>query len=731
MGASGGRNRRRGSSYTRKAGAPNGHLPAETRQVAAAAEEAVERAKADNLSMQPRFAAGAKPDVFYGNVNRWLVMADLQEPSYSPDSRRRDTWLRNFWRLEPHLAGVMNSVVALDKNRGWSLTGGRNQIYRLTAILHAAESAPGLDGWRNFLSSQALSYYATDMGTICETGRDGPGGPLRALYHTDSARCRLTGIPDTPLEYTPSTTVGKRGGPQAWPMGSYFRVASMPSDDEQYNGLGFGAASRVLELAKLMVAVFRKDSESLGARMPDGLLLLQGIQQSQWEDALADREAKMSAKEREYFGGVFVLASAGIDQVDAKLLALKQLPENFNLQTFTDLLMFSYALAFGYSPREFWPVSSGSLGSGTESEMQDDNSSGKGESDFILNFQERLQDDMPETAWFEFDQRDSKNDLEQLGILSAKADFVSKMSNLSSNGQILLPIERIMELSVEQGLIPEDWAAVEGDMIADDTQGEELDRWRHMARNNPRVQRAIMRYPDEPIVRYNWPSGRTVTLWQNATDMQRRRAWPAARARVAESVRLSRSIERAAKALESAPAEMELDDMKATEFLERMQAIVGSGGAIQRGQQGGGAPLVIQQGADGQLRLIGAEPAPAPNVTVNIDTDGLGRSIAAALSNLPTPQVSITNQVPQAAAPTIEITNQVPAARPPEIRVDVPKQTVDVHLDAPVVNVTTPTPIVNIENVIEQGPERERAHFTVNYDSSGRPVSVDKTGTAS
>lgn len=721
--ASPGRNRRR-AAYTRKAGA-NGHVTPETRAAGAVAEQAVERAKADTLSMQPRFAAGAKPDVFYGNVNRWLVMADLQEPSYSPDSRRRDTWLRNFWRLEPHLAGVMNSVVALDKNRGWSLTGGRNQVYRLTAILHAAESAPGLDGWRNFLSSQSLSYYATDMGTVCETGRDGEGGPLRALFHTDSARCRLTGLSDTPLEYNPSTTVGRRGGPQPWPLGSYFRVASMPSDDEQYNGLGFCAISRVLELAKLMVAVFRKDSEMLGARMPDGLLLLQGIQQSQWEDALADREAKMSAKEREYFGGVFVLASAGIDQIDAKLLALRQLPDNFNLQTFTDLLMFSYALAFGYSPREFWPVSSGALGTATEAETQDNNSTGKGESDFILNYQERLQDDLPETAWFEFDARDSKGDMEVLAIQSAKADFVDKMSKLSSSDGVLLPPERIMELAAQQGLVPEDWLAIEGDIMADDTQSEELERARHMARSNPRVQRAIARYPDEPIVRYSWPSGRTMQLWDSAADMQRRRAWPAAHARIRESVRLSRSIERAAAALESAPAEMELDDVKATEFLERMQAIMGGGAAIQR--SAGGAPLVMLQGPDGQLRVMGSEPGPAPSVNVTIDTAGLGQAIADSLANMPAPVVNITNQVPQAAAPTVEIINQVPAARPADIHISTPKPAVTVNVKAPTVNVTNPEPVINVENVI-QAPVYEKAHFTVQYDSSGRPISVDKTG---
>lgn len=722
-------------SHNRRRHAPRTFARLSTAQTQAL--EQVERAKDATLSQQPRFNPVAPtPDVFYSDVSRWLTFADLQEPQYVPISWQRDQWLRKFWRLEPHLAGVVNQVVALDKNRGWSMTGGRNQVYRMTDILHNAQASPALIGWRNYFSSQALSYYATDMCTVTEKGTEGVAGPLRALYHVDSARCTLRADPDFPLQYAPAN-----GKPKNWASDTFFRCVSMPHDDETYNGLGFCAISRVLELAKLMVAIFRKDSELLGARMPEGLLLLQGIQQSQWDDAMADREAKLTAKERKFFGGVFVLATAGVDQVDAKLVALRQLPENFNLGTFTDQLMFAYALTLGYSPREFWPVSSGALGTATEAETQDANSTGKGESDFILNYQEQLNNEMPESILFEFDTRDSKGDLELIQILQAKADFIQSMAALGSSVTLpnpaasapptqelppggsdtlsggsstleggnapvppppstitstvpLITPEHILELAVEQELIPEEWLTVPQDTTSTDVEGNELARWRDSARTSPRVQRALQRFPNEPIIRYHYPTGREYVLWEGAADYRRRRSWTGFTATRRELDRLTRAIEQARVPALPAPAAPAPPSL--------IQVISGSDGqAIVQRSLEKPAPPQVNVNVDSQPLadaianiprglsvadivtalgpLIAALPRPVdtaalatamarliPPPTPAFDYQELARALATALasslSKLPAAQVTV--QVPPQAAP--QVTVNVPETPAPE-----------------------------------------------------------------
>lgn len=466
--------------------------------------EIVERAlsAAAEVSRQPRF----EPGEVYQSVLRWVTNASLQEPPYVADSRKRDSWLRRFWRTEPHLAGVLDSVTAIDKNRSWTLTGGRNQVARYQRVLRESE---GGQGWRYFASEQSLSYYTADIGAIAEVGRDGEDGPLRALFHVDSARCRLVGNPEQPLEYRPARSVGDV---QRWGDGDFFRCVSLPDGDEELFGLGYCALSRCLELAKLMVAVYQHDLEKLGAHAPKGLLLLRNISQNQWNDAMTVRDATLNNREQQFYGAVSVLASMGPDEIDAKLVALSQLPDGFDLEVFTNQLMYGYALCFGYDPIEFWPVDSGALGRGRETEIQHKKATGKGGMDFALTFQDHLQRELPEALAFVYEERDQTGHLLEAEVAMAWANVANV---LYQNGVGILTQEQVKSLLVDKGIIPSAWTETEEDVQAEaGDDGIEKDR----LLQNPAVQRAVMAYADEPIVRYRWPDNRVEVLWERGAD---------------------------------------------------------------------------------------------------------------------------------------------------------------------------------------------------------------------
>ena len=477
-------------------------MDSETKQALDGVDGAIQRAKSDNVSRQPRF----DPEQTYYATLRWLQDATLDEPEYVADSRKRDGWLRRFWRAESHLAGVVNSVVAIDKNRSWTLIGGRNQVNRYNAILRDAENG---QGWRHFTSQQALAYYTADIGAISEIGRDGEGGPLRALYTVDQVRCKLTGNVAYPLEYKPARGLGKA---QKWKQDEFFRCVSLPDSDEELLGLGYCAVSRCLELAKLMVAVYQHDQEKLGARAPKGLLLLKGIAQKQWEAAMEVRTASLNNAEQEYFGAVAILASTGPDEIDAKLVALSQLPDGFDLKTFTDLLMYGYALAFGYDPIEFWPVAAGALGRGRETEIQHRKATGKGGMEFALALQDQLQRELPDTLSFEFEQRDASGEMLDAAVAKAWADVADV---LYQKGEGILDREQVKSLLAERGVIPPEWTALEEDSVAT-AEDDRTDRQRLL--ESPQVQRSILRYPNEPIVRYRWPQNRIETLWERGVE---------------------------------------------------------------------------------------------------------------------------------------------------------------------------------------------------------------------
>jgi len=523
----------------------------------------IERSLPDkNFSKQPRFAPDASPTEFFLSLLDWWKTADPdKEPPYNPVSSKRDEYLRNHVARNPNIAGIVNSVIAIDKNRGWRMVGGRNQVARFTDLCHSFEAAPGIRGWRPGISFASKSFWEANMGFVVELGRDGEDGPIRRLYNVDPVRCKLTGDVDRPLEYSTGKTKEKR----YWRESDFFRGASNISNDEKLHGLGHCAVDRSLTLSKLMLALYEHDFEQMGAKAPRGLLLLQGISETSWNKAMQARSASLDAIGYEYYGALAVLASAA-KTVDAKLIALSSLPQSFNMREFMDMLMYGFALCFGYDPSEFWPVQFGAIGRGTETEVQHEKATGKGRLDFPLTFQEQFQEFLPPTLEFKFDQRDEKGDLLHASVNQAWVNVVDKMyqSGLKENAP-LISLEEARVLLADYGVLPRSWAPT--DVIDKSDQGEveppdevkdkdededededekELEKesnppkpddmqvrtvtkrlklLQEELKQRPYIWRCAETFPAEPIVQYNYPANTMIMLWERADEILARSVW--------------------------------------------------------------------------------------------------------------------------------------------------------------------------------------------------------------
>lgn len=472
--------------------------------------EQISRASED--SRQPRFKSRGDmvTYIWHTLLDKWTKDTIQNVPDYTPSSRTLDKWLSDFWRTETLLSGVVANVVSIDKNRGWNLTGGRNQVARFTRVLRGVE---GGSGWRRFASLQSESFWTTNIGSISEIGRLGRDGPLGALYHVDPTKCELTGSIKEPLKYYPS-----QGKPQRWAPGDFMRSTSLPMIQEEYRQLGFCAVMRAVQFAILMVAIYRHDREMLFSLMPKGLLLMSGIDEQDWEDAMEANAERLSAKEREFYSGLSIFFSGSMGDIDAKLVSLSQLPHGFDMESWVNLLMYGYALVFGYDPREFWPVSGGSLGTGKESEIQAMKATGKGGLDFALTYQDNLQRELPPTLLFEFEQRDAFGEASEYEAIRAFAEAVNEMAAPSGPGQMetLSPEQRRI-LYAERGFIPDEWTITEEDVTATDVESVERDR----LLSQPQILRACEAYTDEPIIRlsWHWHKGMSVkTLWRSGAE---------------------------------------------------------------------------------------------------------------------------------------------------------------------------------------------------------------------
>lgn len=471
------------------------------------AMERLERAREETLSRQPRLGAPVDRARMFSSVYRWLQDERHNQPVYKVDSRDRDKWLSKVWMREPHIAGVVNSVISIDRNRDWSLTGGRNVVNRYNNILRNAEDG---EGWRYFAGRAALSFYTSDLGAVTEVGREGEGGPSRAFYNVDPARCYLTGNMDTPLSYSPLA-----GKEQAWRPDYYFRTTSLPTIQEELRGLGYCALSRIWSLVEMLIAVYEHDMEQLGARAPKGLLLLQNISEQQWVDAMKARDAALNSLERERYGGVAILAQEGVDQIDAKLIALSQLPAGFDIEVTTKLLMWGIALGFAYDPIEFWPVESGTLGRGRETEIQHQKATGKGGVEFARTLQDRLQGELPPTLLFEFEQRDVSGQMEDAQVAKAWSEVFNAYYD---KGTGILTAEEVRQLMVDQGIIPSEWTLREEESQIDSTGEQRAYDWMW----HPAVWRSALVEPTQSIVQYRTKTDRTKILSPSGYEMIRK-----------------------------------------------------------------------------------------------------------------------------------------------------------------------------------------------------------------
>lgn len=405
-------------------------------------------------SKQKRFTKKDNNNLFFWNVYDWAHTAESEEPAYSSDSSKRDAWLRTFVMREPFLAGVLANVVSIDRNRGWSLIGGERVVKKNVALLHGFHASPDQVGWRSFLTCQSEAYHCADIGAIAEI--EWSGNKFNSLFTVDPALCKLTGNNKAPLEFT-DTINGNDS--QDWKPDDYTRVADMINTDQAMNGLGVCAVTRALEMAKIMVALYDHDKEKLLAKAPKGLLLLQGISEAQWVQTMEGRTAQMSDLERKYYQGVQVFASA-TDPIKADLVSLSSIPEGLDHQTFTNIIMYLYALAFKYDPREFWPVSGGQLGTATETEVQHRKATGKGGMDFALAFQENLQNLLPATVEFEFEARDVDGEAQDEALKSAVIGNIVALTNIRDpkTNEPLINFKQARMLLAENEIIPKEWA---------------------------------------------------------------------------------------------------------------------------------------------------------------------------------------------------------------------------------------------------------------------------------
>lgn len=381
---------------------------------------------------------------------------------------RRDRELRSFWVTEPYVASAINTIVAARANMSWSLNGPP----RTVAIIQRMFQSSNLGkGWLDLHSKVAIDLLTQDNAGFVEIIRqeDKPTSPVMNLNHLDSGRCVRTGMSDFPVIYYDREN---REHKLAWYQVMTFEDMSSPI--EEMNSVQYCFLTRILRGAQILrdISVFKR--EKLSGRNPGQIHLVSGVQTKIVDDKL--EIAQENATNQGFARYMLPLVIGSLDptaNVSAVTIDLKSLPEGFEEDTTMRWYISLLAMGAGADYQDFAPLSSGSLGSGQQSETLHRKARGKGHFTWRKLWEHKLNFSgiMPQSVTFSFDENDIAVEAEQADLDQVKAETFNTYYN---SGVGVLPLSVIHQMMADEEILKPEYLAMLGgenvttDIIATD-----------------------------------------------------------------------------------------------------------------------------------------------------------------------------------------------------------------------------------------------------------------------
>lgn len=289
-------------------------------------------------------------------------------------------------------------------------------------------------GWDAFIPLLISDYLYQDKGAfIYLIGRGDPAkpikGPVLGIAVLDSVRCTLTGSPEYPVIYQ-----AKDGKFYRIENTRIIHIVDSPDPDEDRNGVGHCYLSRVASIGTVDRLMEQYSIERLGDLPPAGILAVSGITDKQYQDAVSKYHAANSQDGADHVWKN-VIRVTGIDPdkpVKVELTPFSTLPEHFDYEKAINTHVNMIALALGVDKQEIWELSSGSLGSGAQSQILDKKSEGKGYGHLLQMLERKFNTCiLPEELEFRFKFKDSEQDADDAERAQVWASIASSVPGLS------------------------------------------------------------------------------------------------------------------------------------------------------------------------------------------------------------------------------------------------------------------------------------------------------------
>lgn len=411
---------------------------------------------AESVQVQPPVTSAAGAGSFL-TINL-ASGADMITP-WGINTKRRDEELRKFVPTEPYLAGAHANVCFRNSVFDWEIQGQSQKVINSVTDMLQTAIAGDMIGWVPFVQKLSQDLYSQDNGAMVEPIRDpgmdanskfkGAMAPVIGIAHLDSGACTRTGNIETPILYTDLN--GKQHKLQWYEV---IPFTEFPSAIQRMNGVGVCAVSRVLRLAQIMRSISIFKDEEVSGRNVKKIEIIGGVSTSQIDDAVKRTVEKADNRGQMRYIEHVILASLDPEKpVSNVTVDLASLPDGFNFDQEMQWFIAGLALGFGVDYQEFAPLNGGNIGSGSQSNMLNRKTSGKGPRAWMdmISFALQNYGVLPRGYKLVFNDKNQQDEMEKQEVRTAAAEEAAIIVNSK-----IFPPEVMAKSLVARGIYSQD-----------------------------------------------------------------------------------------------------------------------------------------------------------------------------------------------------------------------------------------------------------------------------------
>ena len=372
-----------------------------------------------SVVQRPRVSAGnAGYGAGLGGIVWWVAsQADLITP-WGTNVPLRDRQLRDFVPSENMWASGQAAVAVRNGAFSWYLDGPDSKVRHLQDVFQYSDEGRG---WESLIIKLWQDVTGQDKGGFLNVVREGdkPDGEVIALNHLDAAQCFHTGDPRAPVVY-----LDVKGGWNLLPWWNVLTFAELPTPIERLPGIQLCALSRLFRATTIARNVAVYHEERTGGRQTTAIHMVRGIDEKAIQDASQRTQIMSDAKGLTRMPLPVIVSPIDLEMdVGHDTLELASLPEGFDIEKQNKWYIAQMAMALLADYQDFAPLTSGNLGTATQSETLHLKSKGKGAALFMKQLIHRMNwFVLPSDVEYGFDEQDVEADkaLAQVRLLRAE-----------------------------------------------------------------------------------------------------------------------------------------------------------------------------------------------------------------------------------------------------------------------------------------------------------------------